>query len=176
MICKIDCAYEQCSCDSRSVGIVRDGEFLCRATFDPNHHRSDSEIKPGVISNNQLLKGEISVWRVSSEGAADIPDILNRLVPPPGNQVRGLAIISVRVLRSGRVGINSGRFCVLDECATDEVGGFHPKHAHISFCRERKFVEADKTSEEFQAVKSHLVNIIKHAAFWENPSFLKSRA
>lgn len=165
----VDCKLETTQRDIRSRGVVLDGEKLCRAGFDPNHYQKNGAVKRSLISNGQLIAGEISVWRVrSTPSNAELAAVVRKLTPPAENTVKELLITTAAVIRSLELPHHVGhRFCVLDECSTDRTGGFDPDHAHVSFCREVDLKAEQPDSAEFQDLKTQLLFAFTSGDSWK---------
>jgi hypothetical protein len=163
-VCKLEASQR----DIRSRGIVRDNEKLCRAGFDPDHYRKNGAVKQSLIPNKQLASGEVSVWRVSdTKDSTELAGVAKKLKPPSNNFVRELLIASAAAIRELKhEHYAEHRFCVLDECVTDDVGGFDPAHAHVTFCREVDLKAAGPDTVEFQDLRTQLLFAFTSGERW----------
>ncbi len=146
--------------DHRSPGPIQDDERICRGGFDPMHY-TKGKPKNSIIRADDLLTGSLSVWR---GGTGDQPDFdlavaqISKTVPAEQNLRSVFAPIAAEIRdiqldEPGRV------FYVVDDCSTDENGGFHVLHAGIKICPSLNI--ASKEDDLFLKAKGHLLRVLK---------------
>ena len=168
MACTLEhCVLEKLPQDSRSIGPIQNTELLCRAAWSPNSYRKNGNVRASLIPNSQLAKGQISVWRAAEANRGNVADLADKLKPPEANSFKEFFVTTAEEVRSiQNVEPFERRFCVLDECATDDHGGFDPLHAHITFCRDHDLTKADPDSAAFQGLKTQLLQTFIKGDRW----------
>ncbi len=137
MTCSDLCPLEQFPQHNQSYGVVLDGEYICRAAFDPDDLDRARVVKERIIPNSHFfLRNEISVWRTTSPNARTLKEIVQLIKLDPSKRVDRFMCVEVHRVRSLHLNqSNCQRLCVLDECEIDRDGNTDPRHAHVSRCR-----------------------------------------
>jgi hypothetical protein len=149
MICQSICSLETTSQHELSPGPVDNSEYVVRAAFTSHITRSNNKIKPAFISQKQFRGQQVSVWRISDVTEEQLKPIIPLIHVRESERVEVLLTARVEEIRLlGRNEEFDVRFCVLDECQTDLVGGAHKQHAHISTCRKRESFLDDEVNFE----------------------------
>lgn len=149
--CSGDCPFESIQMDGRSPGPVENDEIVVRSSNDPRHYSKTGKLSPSIIRASDLFNGTLSVWRASEKSGLSVAgvsiqvqadcDAQNAKEPNPKKRqsVKALHPLKVADIRAMRTEDKSSRlFCVIDECETDDNGGFHRAHAHIRLCHNVK--------------------------------------
>ena len=136
--------------DPVSVGPITPDERLYRAAFSPtNANASSGRLKASYIRRRDLWAGELSVWRVNSDGTVGRDDVEGpyKFAPPAKADV-----CAVHYTEAGRVealraeGVDGKLFCVIDDVVAGDDGDKHPRHAAIALCRKLKGQIGDASS------------------------------
>ena len=163
-----DCPAEQVSQHANSPCVVAGKETVCRAAYDPMHTKSSGGIANSFIKSADLLAGELSVWRLARDPAFDIAALAGVLQAggPAENtlkQICAATALAVRGVRVEALGDDQRVFCVLDDCATDDDGGWHCEHAVIALETIENVVWQIQT-EPFVAAREGLTVLLKRTA------------
>lgn len=166
------CPREETSQHAESPGLVLDAEVVCRGAYDPIHFNK-SGLKAAVVRPRDLIKGELSVWRLGRDPKFDLDAIvetlesvgvqdhsLREVLAAEAGAIRAITFVE-EPLAGQRV------FCVLDDCATDDEGGWHREHATAGLS-EIDGVIWEAGSDPFDIVKEGLVSFLKSRAIWTN--------
>jgi hypothetical protein len=172
MCCGRDCPLETVKQHSGSPGVISDDERVSRGAYGPTLHYRKGRITNALIRNNDLVAGRLSVWRLGPGAGLDIEaltQILSRLAPA-GQYLKSIKAVSVQRIRQITASNQTRSACVLDECQTDDRGGEHPAHAHISPCRHAPQLTVDDPN--FQRLKSCLLDLFTEPAseIWASPT------
>lgn len=150
---RTSCSLQLISQHEKSAGTIEDEEAICRGAFGPDLHYKKGAIKISFIRKSDIQKGILSVWRYSDKAKMSLDDIWSIIASETPNNNHLIEIYhttadSIRKMKSG-----NWFFCVLDECNTDDKGGYHKAHAHISPCRVRltRVVISEKEIEQIRA-------------------------
>jgi hypothetical protein len=164
------CPREQIAQHVESPGLVGDDETVCRGAYDPMHFNTTG-VRAAVIRPRDLIQGELSVWRLERDPAFDLEAVANKLIEvgPPGNRLREVLAATVgeiREMQFADMPLTDKRvFCVLDDCATDEDGGWHREHATVGLAEIEGVVWAAGTNP-FDIVREGLVSLLKSRVLW----------
>lgn len=163
--CQETCPYEQTSMDARSYGAVNDNERVVRASYDPMHYKGD-KLKASFVRNDDLLNGQLSVWRLHGSHGTESATVREILTAsgPSGHALRGFHSASVSQIRAVKGSDGSRLFCVVDEVETGDDGGFHPAHAHIRLCDSVRAQIEHVGDAKFVEAKEQLVLLLRQPA------------
>jgi hypothetical protein len=110
----------------------------------------------------------LSIWRMSRSPDFGLKDALEQIEQnkPAGHELRQLLAAVVEQIREAEV---KGRraFCVVDDCATDKMGGWHKEHAAI---RMAEGVDWSSQDDHFDLAVEVLNVIFLRKAVWEAPA------
>ena len=166
------CSREAVSQHVESPGLVQDEETVCRGAYDPIHFNK-SGLKGAVVRPKDLISGELSVWRLERDPKFGLAAVVETLtaVGSQDHELREVLAAEVKEIRAIRFSVeplvDRRVFCVLDDCTTDDVGGWHPEHATIGLC-EIDGVVWEAGSDAFDIAKEGLVSFLKTRAVWSN--------
>jgi hypothetical protein len=175
--CGFPCKREELSlCPANSPGPVQDDELICRGFEYPKDFFSkDKKPKQASISNSELAKGELSVWRTGNLTKLTTADVTNHLrgsALPNVGEICGVLARQIREMNlSGRRVIS-----VLDDCKTDNVGGIHPGHATLAICADVRTTDPLAEDTGFQIIKASLFLLFKNNSLWKSEDLLKAQA
>lgn len=170
------CPAEQAQQHPNSPGIVASEEDVCRGAYAPNHTNAKGA-KPAMIKVGDLIKGELSVWRLQRNPTFTADAVAEQIKDgPPGGTLHQILAASVRAIRAAQIchdNIPAGHriFCVLDDCRTDNQGGAHPEHATVSLEPVDGVDWAANGALETLAAKEALFAVLKARVVW--PSAVK---
>ena len=157
------CALEAISLGEPSKGAVSDEEVIIRVSYDPLHYNKSGALKSNVIRISHLIDGELSVWRLP-EAQKDQDDLKQKLQEekPDGQNVRGLAELSVQDIRKMKSQAGLRLFCIRDDTVIDLDGKKHHLHASIAFCASLGAEYKNKETDEFIYARDLLYNYVKN--------------
>ena len=132
-----ECPAEQDPQHEHSPGVVADEEIVCRGALHPMHFDKKGELKAAFIRSAHLLDGELSVWRISRQPHFGVAEACIEIenTKPADQALKRLYSANVKQLRALRIVVDGGYkrvACVVDDCRTDEAGGYHREHAVIA--------------------------------------------
>lgn len=157
------CPLEQLERDPRSPGVIDDDEDIVRGAYDPMHFKG-ARIRPSVLRSGDLAKGQLSVWRSSAKSGSNLKDIESILGEngPSQHALAAMLVVNAQRIRELREQVSNLRlFCIVDECDTNEDGGWHRAHAHIALCMNLEDDVKNTDSERFVSLKEQLYLIFK---------------
>lgn len=164
MSCPEDpCALEQSAQSKNSPGPVGPDELICRGAFDPRHGNAKTKhIRTALFEKVPLSKGEQSAYRAGRAVNWHLEDVRDQLLmkPPEGQtlfQVIGVSAERIRKLTPGP------KLRVVDETVCDTDGNHHPKHVHISPCRQdQNYPLGDSSAQWVQELAENLATMYRH--------------
>lgn len=143
-----------------SPSLVGEAELVCRGAFSPMHYKKGGRLKPSFIRASELLEGSLSVWRGgitgNDGGFVDAVDRIRAGVPPDNDleAVFGPAAAEIRDIEiEGKERV----FYVVDDCATDDNGGYDQLHAGVKLCPNLGVQTTD--DELFSLAKNQLLRV-----------------
>ncbi len=167
-----DCPKEQTSQHEGSPGTVSDHEVVCRGAYDPIHFSKASSIKSAFVRPAHLVAGELSVWRLERDPAFGVAQVVAKLqsLTAEGQTLRQVQAASVAAIRGIRMpdllDADQHIFCVIDDCRTDDDGGWHPEHAAIAMEEVEGIIWA-VGSDPFDSAKEGLATLLRAQTIWK---------
>lgn len=164
--CSSGCPRELVQQDPISLGVIENDETIVRGAFDPrNGNARTGNIKSAIIPKDDLLSGNLSVWRLAPQGI-DREDLINRLDVIEGQSLFALCGVNAGDLRSIRIGSRRA-ISVVDECDCDQDGNKHEAHAHIALCKSLVQDGITKEDPHFEQIRTELHGRLKKSKIWE---------
>jgi hypothetical protein len=134
-------------------------------------HYGKTGLRPNVIRAGELIKGELSVWRLARDPEFNLDALVNKLsaVGPPNDTLREVLSATAGAIRNLRMPelLPSGQrvFCVLDDCQTDNNGGWHSEHATIAL-EQIEGIEWANGTDPFDTAREGLIMLLKAHVRW----------
>jgi hypothetical protein len=160
--CHVQCPRELQQHDPVSVGTIVDDESICRGVYPSD--KKNGHVKLSFIPPSHLLRGELSVWRVSARAKITIDDlakILDPMARSSGEKIEEIRICLAKTIREYRLNDETERsFCIVDECDIDDKGGKHPAHAHIKICqtKSRYLEQLDISEPDIEQLRAEIIS------------------
>lgn len=166
------CVREQTPQHPNSPGVVTDPEVVCRGAYDPIHFNKKGALRAAVVRPKDLIAGELSVWRRDRDPNFGLDGVKGELekAAADGHELRlilGATAEAIRAIRLEALGQNQRIFCVLDDCRTDEKGGWHPEHATVTL-EPVPDVAWQLDTDPLDMAKEGLVALFKQQVLWKS--------
>lgn len=129
------CPREKVSRGPPSPGPVNDIEYVCRAAYSPLHFKN-GVLRNKVIRRSDLVRDELSVWRLLELSAGKLSQLAAKLPVPRDNVLEQILAVQVRVIRALQGPNATGRaFSVIDDTVINDAGDRDGQHAVLAPCQ-----------------------------------------
>lgn len=143
-----------------SPGTVSDDELLVRVAW--MSHFKKGVLKNSFIKNDDLLQGQLSVWRRNLIAESSPEDVADVLIAKSNGRTDLHSVLAASAADIRAIHLDGARaLCVVDDM--DTGAGPDPAHAVIKMCD--RFAGIENDAPEFLQIRTELQHLLKQGVF-----------